>query len=178
VLARLALAPDAFRPRLIAGPGSPNEPPNGPTRTIGFGIVHTPGGNLSHGRPARVRLSVQVSVRRRRALCLIADTVAPASPAEMSGCASEAAGFAPNVDTNIGLHVVFGYAPARVRRARIVLADGSILPVAVRGRAYLSVLPNALFAAGNLPRRLQGLDAAGRVVAHHAFVAARDFPDY
>ncbi len=177
VVARLALRGDMLAPRLLPAPAAP-APPRGASTTIGFGAVHTPGGNLTDGRPAEVRLSVQVNPARRRALCLIADTLAQASPSGMQACAKHARGFAPAFDTNIGLHVVYGYAPARVHRARIALQDGSSLSVHVRGRAYLAVLPDALFAAGNLPARLVGLDAAGRVVARYTFVTARDFPDY
>jgi hypothetical protein len=59
----------------------------------------------------------------------------------------------------------------------VVLADGTVAPVAIRRHVYVAVLRNAWFRRGNR-HRLVARDGRGRIVAAYTFRVQRDFPDY
>jgi hypothetical protein len=60
----------------------------------------------------------------------------------------------------------------------MILRDGTVVPVPAHGGAYVAVIEDAIFRSGNLPARLVGRGAAGRVVARYVFSRSRDFLDY
>jgi len=177
VLARTRLGRGLLTTRVVNAGGSTPEAPLGRRRTVRFPDVATPGGGLTAGHAGPDAIAVVVVPSARLVYCLSATPVAAPGYAAQE-CGGLRAGFRPTVDTNVGVHLAVGYAPAAARSMQVVLADGTIAPVAIRRHVYLAVLRNAWFREGNLPRRLVARDGRGRVVAAYTFRVHRDFPDY
>ncbi len=175
VIATAALALTDFRPTVGNPSGSPS-PDLRPTVDVPLGIVRTPGGNLTDHKPGVVAVTVTVVPSTHRAAALRMQDVTHGDAGEM-GATEIGAGFAPKIDTNSGVHLAYGFARAPIATMEIVLRDGTVAPARLRNHAYLAVLQSRWFEAGNLPARLVGRDAQGRIVASYRFTRA-DFPDY
>ena len=159
---------------LINTPGGAAAPPG---RSVGFGSIRT----TFHGQRGTARLSVAINSTTGRARCLDVDFAADAEPnagSSFSLCTAASSGLEPAIDINLGTHVAFGSVPRAATTVRMILRDGTVVPVPAHDGAYVAVIGNARFRSGNLPARLVGRDAGGHVVARYVFSRSRDFPDY
>ena len=146
-------------------------------RRVRFGTL----GAVFQGEQGTAAMSVDIDPHQRRYACLDVEFTPDRHGSTRSAfaqCAGSGPGLAPGIDTNLGIHVAYGTVPPGVARLQMTLRDGSVVPVSAHNGAYLVVIPDRLFRSGNLPLRLVGRDAGGRVVARYVFSRSRDFPDY
>ena len=142
-------------------------------------LINTPGGaaappgrsggvridpNDVPGQRGTARLSVAINSRRAGRRCLDVDFTSGCGARrglELQPCTAASSGLDARHRLNLGTHVAFGSVPRAATTVRMILRDGTVVPVPAHDGAYVAVIGTRSSAPGTCPHGSSAATPAG-----------------